>query len=167
VLSGGELQQVAAPQELYQRPANVFVAGFIGSPGMNIFDTVLRSGEGGGLALELGARLLALPPEVVSRHPGLDGVIGQPLLGGIRPEAFLLPSAPLRGAALQVTVNAVELLGHETLIYFNAVDGFGEGDTQMVARLPAAQPVNVGSGLSLVLDTANLYFFNAQGEAIG
>jgi len=166
VLSGGELQQVAAPQELYQRPANVFVAEFIGSPGMNIFATVLRRGDDGGLALALGARLLALPAEVAARHPGLHGLIGQPVLAGIRPEALLLPASSSDGAALHVTVNAVELLGHEMLIYFSTGHELGETGTQMVARLPAMQPVKVGSGLSLVLDTASLYFFNAQGEAI-
>src|SRR5262249_32639466 len=75
VISGGVLQQVASPQELYRRPANLFVAGFIGSPPMNLIDARLeRAGEAadGALAVAFGQHRLRVPQEVISDHPALE-----------------------------------------------------------------------------------------------
>jgi multiple sugar transport system ATP-binding protein len=106
VISGGVLQQVAAPQELYRRPANLFVAGFIGSPPMNLIDATLERGgaadadgargvglakagaaEGaGGPVVVFGEHRLVIPPDVVAAHPGIDRFLGSDIVVGIRPE---------------------------------------------------------------------------------
>src|SRR5439155_1659348 len=78
VMKKGVLQQVAAPQELYDRPANLFVAGFIGSPAMNLMQGVLRA-DGTGLALLLGDQRLTMPQAVPARRPGLSRYLDRPV----------------------------------------------------------------------------------------
>jgi multiple sugar transport system ATP-binding protein len=88
VMKRGELQQVAPPQELYDHPANLFVAGFIGSPAMNLLhgDLIEGSDGAGGLRLEIGGQTLALPDEVLETRPGLRGYVGRQVIVGVRPE---------------------------------------------------------------------------------
>ena len=99
VISGGVLQQVAAPQELYRRPANLFVASFIGSPPMNLIDATLeRSGSDGPAAngttadggscpvAVFGPHRLPVPARVLKEHPALERFLGQQIVVGIRPE---------------------------------------------------------------------------------
>src|SRR5690606_19573401 len=84
VIRKGELQQVDNPQELYERPVNLFVAGFIGSPAMNLFDATVRAGAGGDddLAVEFGGFRLPIPPEVVADRPDLRGYGDQTIVLG-------------------------------------------------------------------------------------
>src|SRR5262249_33041171 len=92
VLRGGILQQVAAPQELYERPANLFVASFIGSPAMNLYEATV-SGPADQLVLALGSQRLALPADLGRRHPALVAAgEGRKLVVGIRPECLSVPS---------------------------------------------------------------------------
>jgi multiple sugar transport system ATP-binding protein len=92
VLSGGLLQQLAPPTELYRRPANLFVAGFIGSPPMNLIDAVLERGgasasaDATGPEVVFGPHRLPVPPSVLAEHPGLEGYLGREIVLGIRPE---------------------------------------------------------------------------------
>jgi multiple sugar transport system ATP-binding protein len=85
VLKKGFLQQVDKPQNLYRKPANLFVAGFIGSPAMNIVPATLQS-ENGSRWIEFGAHRLALPDEVIGQRPALEGYVGREVFVGIRPE---------------------------------------------------------------------------------
>src|SRR5262252_1067573 len=87
VMRRGVLQQFEAPQLLYERPANLFVASFIGSPAMNVLEGSLEP-AGDALTCRVGSAVLALPPEVQSARPELAGNAGKPLAIGIRPEAF-------------------------------------------------------------------------------
>ncbi len=125
VLRHGVLQQVAAPQELYQRPANLFVAGFIGSPAMNLIEATLErgaddSGPGdpgpGGPEVIFGSHRLRVPAGVVRQHPALEKYLGRTVVVGIRPEhledAALVPDSGPE-SVLEVSVELREELGAE------------------------------------------------------
>src|SRR5205814_75496 len=86
VLRKGELQQVGTPQRVYSRPANLFVASFIGSPAMNLVQARVEQVEGGSLRCRLGDEILSLPDELVAARPELRGWVGRAVGLGIRPE---------------------------------------------------------------------------------
>ena len=94
VLRHGVLQQVASPQELYRRPANLFVAGFIGSPAMNLIEATLeRGGDSGtgGPQVIFGTHRLRVPDGVIRQHPALEKYLGRTVVTGIRPEHLRTP----------------------------------------------------------------------------
>jgi multiple sugar transport system ATP-binding protein len=178
VLRAGELQQVAPPQELYDKPANVFVAGFIGSPAMNIFPTQLQKTESGTFWLQFGPQSLAADRAVADRYQDLEQYLDRPVLAGWRPEAFFLAEAE-DDRCLPVELEAVEALGHEMLVYFRAPtakldveeagsqlpDG-GQADSLFIARIPASQRVSRDSQLKLGVDMTKLYLFSADGNSL-
>src|SRR6266508_819812 len=104
VMRSGVLQQVAEPQELYDRPANLFVAGFIGSPAMNLLQGGFRA-HGDGLRLTLGDQHLTVPGTLLRQRPGLHGYLDRPVAVGIRPED--LADAALTGAPDDQVLDAV------------------------------------------------------------
>jgi glycerol transport system ATP-binding protein len=151
VLEGGRLQQVAPPRELYERPANVFVAGFIGSPPMNLFPTRLWT--------ENGAARLAIADQVLPCDVG--GIGAEPSTAGIRPEELRLAAA--EASALRAVVEHVEWLGHETLAYVR----LGERDpVRLVARLAGMHPLEKGRPIPLAPAPGALHLFDADGVAI-
>jgi multiple sugar transport system ATP-binding protein len=190
VLSGGTLQQVAAPQHLYEQPANLFVASFIGSPAMNLYEATV-SGEVDRPVLVLGSQQLALPPSPGQRRPDLAAVRGRRLVVGIRPE-YLTVASPggegpdAAGRTLSVLVELVESLGNESLVHFSTdarmvrnrggvftADADASGDiagaaaTEGIARIDPRVPVTVGDRLTLAVDVDRLHFFDGEtGEAI-
>jgi len=175
VLHGGRLHQVGTPQELYRRPADTFVAGFLGSPGMNLFHTVLRRGEGGGLTLDFGDQRLPVDPQVVAGYPGLDRHLGQPVIAGLRPEAFVAAESVSAAGRIEVQVTAVEPLGHETLVHFiaPAVATVHPGATDdearhrpLAARLRGIVRVAPGASFGLGVTTADLALFHLDGESL-
>jgi multiple sugar transport system ATP-binding protein len=120
VLRKGELQQVAPPQELYDRPANLFVAGFIGSPSMNFVEGALEAVDGGLVAV-FGSERLQVDDDEHARHPGLGSVAGKKVIVGIRPEhlqdATLARDLPA-GRRLNGLVRLKEALGSEVVVHF-------------------------------------------------
>ncbi len=120
VIRKGELQQVAPPQELYDRPVNLFVGGFIGSPAMNMVEAMVEPAERG-LALRLGSQRLALGEDVVSARPVLRGYEGKAVFVGLRPEdledAALASDAP-GDRRLKGNVELREALGAEIMVHF-------------------------------------------------
>jgi len=120
VLRKGELQQVAAPQELYDRPVNLFVAGFIGSPAMNFVEGEIERADGA-LAVKVGAHRLAVDERESGLANGLGGYAGRKLIVGIRPEhlddAALSPALP-PGRRLRGHVRLRESLGSESVVHF-------------------------------------------------
>ena len=118
VMRRGLLQQFDAPQRLYERPANLFVASFIGSPAMNVLEGSLER-EGDALVCRVGTAALALPPEVLSARPALASHVGKPIAVGIRPEALDEPGRRDGGdgGRLRGRVQAVEALGPEQLVH--------------------------------------------------
>jgi multiple sugar transport system ATP-binding protein len=189
VMDGGRLQQCAPPQELYERPANLFVAGFIGSPKMNLFRSTLRRPGDGSIEIAFGDQWLGLTPAQVAARPRLAELAAGPVTLGLRPEAFSIASGPEAPHQIEVAAHVVEMLGPETIIYFIApVESAGAasdrskrargsdeedsilagaGSSVMCARLVPPIKLIEGKSLRLAVDTSALYFFAASGEAIG
>ncbi len=192
LMKQGHLQQVDAPQVLYERPANLFVAGFIGSPAMNLVDAVLDR-VGDRVTVTFGSNELELDDAVLRRHPALGNHMGRPIVVGMRPEhlddAALGPIAP-EGRRMTASVDLVEALGSEVLAHFTvdappvvtddtkelARDLTGAqdlearaeaGTSSFVARLDPRTSARRGEPLDLVVDIGRLHFFDpADGSAI-
>jgi multiple sugar transport system ATP-binding protein len=189
VLRGGTLQQVAVPHDLYEQPANLFVASFIGSPAMNLYEaTVSRPADR--LVLSLGSQRLALPADLARRSPALAGAEGRKIVVGIRPECLTVapPDDPeaARERTLSVRAELVESLGNESLVHFSTdartvrnyggvftADANASGDiagasaTEGVARVDPRVRVADGDQLTLAVDVERLHFFDAEtGDAI-
>jgi multiple sugar transport system ATP-binding protein/lactose/L-arabinose transport system ATP-binding protein len=153
VLNHGVVEQVGAPIDLYDRPANKFVAGFIGQPRMNFLDAMVSSRGDGSVALTLPAATapvalpLALPPEP-----------NTPVTLGIRPDGLKLSDAP---ADLAGRVAVVEHLGSESIVHV-AVDGAAELVTVVA---PGRTPLRHGDLVALALDKAAVHVFDAAGMA--
>jgi multiple sugar transport system ATP-binding protein len=161
VLNQGRLQQVAPPRQLYERPANLFVAGFIGAPPMNLLPARLSS-AGGGVQLRLGPQTLPLPvPATVADlwRTWRDA----PLTVGIRPEHVRL--AHDGDSALRATVTAVDYLGHETLWYAR-IDGMDIPAAPVTLRLPGHCVAHPGAAVRLLLTPMQLHWFDADGVAL-
>jgi multiple sugar transport system ATP-binding protein len=156
VFHQGRLQQVAPPAELYDRPVNAFVAGFIGNPPMNLFPARIVAGPDGGCAARLGEQNLPLPAG--SDH---GRWLEQPLTAGVRPEALRLAEAGESGAFAARVVN-VEFLGHETLLYVRP----GEEEVTLIARLKGMRPFASGESVRLAALPEALYLFGVDGLAL-
>jgi len=149
VLKRGVLQQVADPFTLYERPANLFVAGFIGSPPINVFAARLGDAD----ALEAEGLKLALPPAIASRLRGA----APSLQVGIRPEDLTLASVP-SGGALRGRVEVREPLGNESLVHWQTPVGL------VVSRVPGQQAPAVGESADLHFAWERVRFFDAATE---
>ena len=162
VLNHGRLQQSAAPQELYERPANTFVAGFIGNPPMNLLPARLTRTREDRLRLHIGKQ--SLPLAVSAATVALwRQWLETPLSIGIRPEHLHL--AAEMGEGLRTTVQDAEYLGHETLLYLQ-IDGLGSSAPVVVMRLSGMRAFHKGEALRLLLNPAHLHLFDATGLAL-
>ncbi|MGZ8582780.1 MAG: ABC transporter ATP-binding protein [Actinomycetota bacterium] len=185
VLKQGHLQQVDAPQVLYDRPANIFVAGFIGSPAMNLVDASLDR-DGDHLAVTFGSTTLELDDHVLARRPSLAGYEGRRVVVGIRPEDLedaSLAADRLRGRRMTARVDLLEALGSEVLAHFTVdappvvtddtkelVRDLGtteqlearaaEGTSSFVARLDPRTPARRGELLEMAVDVERMHFFD-------
>jgi multiple sugar transport system ATP-binding protein len=175
VLRGGLLHQVAAPRDLYERPANIFVAGFIGSPGMNVLRASLDAADGG-LIIGLGATHLVVPAALRAQYPDLDAWVGRELLVGMRPAA-LTPAEGEGEDTLPIQARSIESLGHETILYFSAdasavatdaLEPAANTETApaMAAVLSGHHPIRSGEKLRLHIDTSRLCFFDTSGKGV-
>ncbi len=168
VLKGGVLQQVDTPKVLYHHPVNAFVAGFIGSPSMNLFEGRL---EGGGLTTP--GFTIPLPEGVLQRVPGLAAYAGKPVVFGIRPEDLYDSQLP-SGAALPTIpaeIKSIEELGSELVVHLkldavsvdsgdpDAVEDLS-GAANTVARFEAPSTAKTGERIALAIDPAKLHFFD-------
>ena len=147
VMKGGEIQQIDTPMRLYEKPANVFVAGFLGSPAMNFFRG--RVVANGGVRLELGSATLPLDAH-------FRGLAGRELMVGVRPEDLTLganDAAPLR-ARLEV----VEPVGNEIFLNLKS------DDAPIVMRVPPCDLPETGSTLDIGIRTDRLHLFDAATE---
>jgi multiple sugar transport system ATP-binding protein len=184
VMRKGELQQVAPPQELYDRPVNLFVGGFIGSPAMNMVEATLERSNGS-LSAVLGSQRIALGEETLAQRPALQGFSGKPVILGIRPEDLedvsLAPDVP-PDRRLRGDVSLREALGSEIMVHF-AIDatpaiteevrelardvgedaGRRRSDmTTVVGRFGARSRVKVGEPAEVAVDTRALHFFDPE-----
>lgn len=183
VLKSGFLQQCDRPQELYDQPANIFVAAFIGSPKMNLFQSRLRCDGDGSIRLRFGPRELRLPADEIARRPGLLDRAEGAITVGLRPESLHHAPDADPESALDVTADVVEMLGPETLVYFTVpvappsdaeVGDYEEesilatqGTSVMSARLVPPVRIREGSAIRLSINTKQLYFFDEEGDALG
>ncbi|HYY77045.1 MAG TPA: sn-glycerol-3-phosphate ABC transporter ATP-binding protein UgpC [Gaiellaceae bacterium] len=186
VMHDGVLQQVERPQVLYDRPANLFVAGFIGSPAMNMVEAELEQADGR-LAVRIGDDRLAFGGEVAETHPDLARHVGRTVVIGIRPED--LEDAAVAGGGgdgrtISTTVDLREDMGSEVFLHF-AVDAApvrtrevleavgveaieaAEGEsasrgTPFIARVDRTTRAQEGSRVDLVVDTRHLHFFDPE-----
>jgi multiple sugar transport system ATP-binding protein len=191
VLKLGVLQQVDSPQVLYRRPTNLFVAGFIGSPAMNMVEgKIVRSN--GSLAVEFAGTRLAIDPEAAARRPALAGYAGRTVILGVRPEdmedAALSPGAP-EDRRMKTTVDLREDMGSEVLVHFaldappvltedtkelaadrgEAVEELEQLVTRApwIARFDADTSAAEGNQVEVLVDTRSLHFFDREtGAAI-
>jgi multiple sugar transport system ATP-binding protein len=185
VMRKGELQQVASPQELYDRPLNLFVGGFIGSPAMNmVMATVERAN--GGLAAHMGGQRFDLGPETLEAHPALRAYEGREIVLGIRPEdledAALEPDVPA-SRRIHGRVRLTEALGAEVMVHFEidappavtdetrelqrdaGVTETSRADEQratLVGRFGARSRVKIGDTAEIAVDTRALHFFDPE-----
>jgi len=190
VMRKGLLQQYDEPQRLYDRPANLFVASFIGSPAMNVLEGSLER-EGDALMCRVGAAAFALPPEVVNARPALANYVGKQVVVGIRPEALDEPGRRDGGDGVRLRgrVQTVEALGSEQLAHVeidaqqvlgeHVLEGLVDEEAELaeiitdgaratvVARLDASSRVRADDEIELAVDLRRLHFFDLEtGEAI-
>jgi multiple sugar transport system ATP-binding protein len=161
VIDHGRLQQVAPPQQLYEQPANVFVAGFIGNPPMNLFPARLSVATESDCNLQVGEQTLhlALPTPIRERwQPWFDSA----LIVGVRPEHLQLA---VETEGLHALVADAEYLGHETLLHVR-IDGMAAPAPVLVARLPGIRPFAKGEAVWLRLELNQLHLFNVEGLAL-
>jgi len=190
VLAHGVLQQCEAPQTLYDHPANLFVAAFIGSPAMNIYQGEVEA-DGGHLTVRLGDHRIVVPPSQEEARPGLAGYRGREVAVGIRPEHLAvgheLPDNP---SVIPAEIDLLESLGAEVIVHLRIkanhirpegavaegedqtlplVIGAGASDKNApgVARVDPRVQLKVGETVTLVPDTDHLQFFDLEtGAAI-
>lgn len=155
VMDAGVIQQVGSPQELYDHPTNMFVAGFIGSPAMNFFEAVLERTDGD-LSLRAKGFDLTVPRE---RAPELDQYVGRTMMFGVRPEnvhdpEFVPPG--ITAAPMPVTVDVTELMGNEVFLHLTA------GDAYLLARVDPRTRAKPGEQMEVLIDLERMQVFDPE-----
>jgi multiple sugar transport system ATP-binding protein len=190
VMRKGELQQVDDPQTLYDRPVNLFVGGFIGSPAMNMLDATIES-TNGDLRAKVGEQTIALGSETLQNRPALREYVGKPVIIGIRPEDLEDAALETGAPADRVLTGRLELreaLGSEIMAHFaikaahaetdemrelaqdtGAPDvgtgvqiGVADDEAVVVGRFGARSRVREGDEVKAVVDTRALHFFDPE-----
>jgi len=188
VMRKGEIQQVAPPQELYERPVNLFVGGFIGSPAMNMVEAAVERRDGT-LVAAVGSQTLTLGDEVVEKRPGVGRYDGRKVILGIRPEsledATLAPEIP-EDRHIKGVLVLREPLGSEIIAHFEVdappaltedvrelardvghegtVHAAEEGDTKttLVGRFGPRSRVKSGDVIDVAVDTSGIHLFDVE-----
>jgi len=187
VMNAGRLLQVDTPQVLYDRPANEFVAGFIGSPAINLVEAQLEQ-KNGHYSVAFGEHRLTVDDNLAGSRSGLKDYVGKPIILGIRPEDFedaSLESGVPHDRRMKVEIDLTEPLGADVLLYFGTTatglvpsaasadvgedasvhlggNGDGVARTRMCARVDPRTRIATGHPAELAVDTSRLYFFDPQ-----
>jgi multiple sugar transport system ATP-binding protein len=190
VLRHGVLQQFDAPQHLYEKPANLFVASFIGSPAMNVVEAKVER-QDDGLVLRVGSTMLPIPREAATARPALAEYVGRTIVVGVRPEALTSANGQNgdHGARGRGVVRAVEALGSEQLVHVeieakpvlveDVLEGLVDGEEAtdlaeiiavqdhalLVARLDPSERIREGDVIELTIDLRKLHFFDLDSGA--
>jgi multiple sugar transport system ATP-binding protein len=175
VMRSGHLQQVDNPERLYERPANQFVAGFIGSPAMNMVEARVNRTDNG-LIVSFGTYRLVIDAGLVAGRPALSAYEGKKVILGIRPEdfedaGFTAEAPPER--TLDIVTSLREALGSEVLVHFSVattspsapdasefIESLGDAGSIFVARVHPQTKAREGEPLRLVVNTERLHFFD-------
>jgi multiple sugar transport system ATP-binding protein len=192
VMNAGHLLQVDTPQVLYDQPVNEFVAGFIGSPSINLVEAELAK-QNGSLSVKFGDHTLAVDDQLARNRSGLNQYVGRTVMLGIRPEDFedaSIASDVPPDRRVKVKTDLIEPLGSEMLVYFTSdapavvssaatadagadaevtfdSDEDGAGRSRLVARIDPRSRIATGQDVELAVDTSHLYFFDKEtGEAV-
>ena len=187
VMDAGHLLQVDTPQVLYDRPVNEFVAGFIGSPAINLVEAQLEQAHGR-YSVAFGEHRLTVDDNLARNRSGLKDYVGRSIILGIRPEDFedvSFESGVPHDRRMKVEADLTEPLGADVLLYFGTTatgvvpsaasaevgedaavqlggNGDGFGRTQMCARVSPRTRIATGHPAELAVDTSRLYFFDPQ-----
>ena len=190
VMNAGHLQQVDTPQVLYDQPVNEFVAGFIGSPSINLVSAQLHR-DNGHMEVAFGDYKLTVDDQLARNHSGLGEYVGRDVILGIRPEDFedaTLEQDTPADRRMNVTSDLIEPLGSEVLVHFSAgterivssaaaADAGEDADVsfsddeeagasdRLVARVSPKSRVALNSAVELAVDTTRLYFFDPETRA--
>lgn len=155
VMKDGVIQQVGTPKEVYEKPANVFVGGFIGSPAMNFFRGKLEEGQ-----IMIGDTSLAISQEKMSMLKKL-GYVGKELIFGVRPEDIHYEPAFIDAfpqSTIDAKISVSELTGAETMIYSSI------NNTEFIARLDSRSEFTPGETIKLAFDIEKAHFFDIESE---
>ena len=193
VMRDGRLEQCDVPQRLYERPVNVFVAGFIGSPAMNLVRSKLTASNGDVYA-QLGETSMKLPHALLDARPGLANHVGRNVILGIRPEDIedaALASSPNGHSSMDVRVALAEPMGAEVIAHFpieaeplvgsSAVEALladekidderlvqlgaqDSSEVRLTARLGPRTAAQTGEPLRVTVDVERAHFFDAETE---
>lgn len=153
VMNKGILQQLDTPQQLYDYPANLFVAGFIGSPSMNFFEGKIIK-EDGTMYVDLASFKVKVPKD---RQDTYEDLVGKDIIFGIRPEDIHNPEyAPpsIIAEPVQTKIDVTELMGNEIFLYLI------NGDHNFVARVDPRTRVEMGDEMEVVFNMDNFHIFN-------
>ena len=183
VMSMGVLQQVAPPQVLYDEPANLFVAGFIGTPPMNLFEARIEK-DGGNVAVVLAGVKIPLPADRNWRYPRLPEYAGKNIVLGVRAEDVHAAETKPEWPAIVGRLGLLEALGSSQIGYLHIdatkvaistsavtastrpedqpTESASSFVTNLVAYFPPRLPLKLGADVRIALDTANLHFFDAD-----
>jgi len=172
VLRSGVLQQVAHPQTLYDHPDNVFVAAFIGSPAMNLYEATMSDDAH---QVKVGSQTLPLPDDLFAAHPGLLRYGSKKVVLGVRPEHLPAAHDGVPGPTLVGNVDLVEALGSELVVHFTIdaprvqPEGAGTDDQDAtakagegVARVAPDTKVKVGERMTFAVNTEGMQFFDME-----
>jgi multiple sugar transport system ATP-binding protein len=169
VMNEGALQQVGEPMSIYKRPANLFVAGFIGSPQMNFFNAVVTQKDGSLFVEQEGSGNCTIAGPRISERLGgdlaasLKSYAGKKIVLGVRPEKLSVSKSATgpNGSTIEAVVEVIEPLGAETFVYL------GRGKNSLVARMNGGEQARVNEKLAVGFDLSDAQFFDAQtGKAI-
>jgi multiple sugar transport system ATP-binding protein len=157
VINKGLLQQIDTPQTLYDRPDNLFVAGFIGSPAMNFFPaTLARDGED--IVVDGGSFRIKTP---VERKHIYAPLVGKPIIFGIRPENIHNPEfAPpgIEAQPVEAVVDVTELMGNEIFVYLKT------GESSFVARVDPRTRYQINDKVQMFFNMNNMHIFDRETE---
>lgn len=160
VMNGGILQQVDTPQNLYNNPKNIFVAGFIGSPAMNLFDARIINKDGE-LYVVTDSFEFSIMPELLELYQPYQG---KEVILGIRPESIHDPEyipPGIQPALVPATVSVMEMMGNEVILYLNTVT-----KQEFIARVDPRSRLVIGQFVSLVFDKSRFHLFDKQTDQI-
>lgn len=179
VLRDGRLQQVDTAQKIFEQPANLFVAGFLGNPGMNLLRCRIENAGEDSLRLSWGGESLVIPSNPFQNQPDGRPASGTTLIVGIRPEAFSPAASTQEALEIKATVKTFEALGHEMIVYLKPRGELVSEDTnaasrmnedrrtpRLAVRVSAAHQVHTGETMQLYVHPSQFHFFNADGQVI-